>query len=310
LNKYLLLILGLLILTIFAFDHYGSGTPNKHFDNGEISFDYSSSWNETNGTGSNVVSFTDNNGLNVKVLKLALPPDYDLLKHLQLNAAGGIDQNFKLVSQRNITINGTTAYESDYTFNGKNGSEQRKEVWIKKNNFLYSMIFTASGEIDENNINTMVKNLKINESNAGPKYDGWAEIVMPTINAKWKFSSWSLNNPGAVYHIPTSYFPGEKGEMALLGHHTTHHAPFLRISELKVGDEVIINDFLTQKKYVYVVESNGNDVRWGVEGTDIKFQPNEEPKLFLITCYPPGYSKAAWIVHCKLVSVEPLSITK
>ncbi|MGZ7209428.1 MAG: hypothetical protein ACXVHV_06100, partial [Methanobacterium sp.] len=65
----------------------------------------------------------DPNGLNIEVYKFGLPTGYDLSKHVQLDAAGKIDKNFQLVSQKNTTINGTTAYEMDYAINGQN---QRK----------------------------------------------------------------------------------------------------------------------------------------------------------------------------------------
>ncbi|MGZ7050304.1 MAG: class E sortase, partial [Methanobacterium sp.] len=60
---------------------------------------------------------------------------------------------------------------------------------------------------------------------------------------------------------------------------------------LKPGNKVIIKDKLTQKEYTYEVVSNGNDIRWGVEAEDIKYQTSDNPELWLITCWPPGYSK-------------------
>lgn len=317
-NKYLLVILALVILILFATGSSGNEAQTKHFDNGEISFDYPGTWNETNGTAPNVVSFTDANGMNVTVLKLSKPSTYNLAKSLSLNAAGTIDKNFQIVSCKNVTINGITAYELEYNVNGKNGLQQRKEIWFEKNNAIYCVIYVAPGDGKINSgvnigsfggesLESMIKSFKINDTVANPnKSTGWAEVSIPDIKVNWKISSYSLNTPGAVYHIPTSYFSGEKGEMALMGHRTTHHAPFLYIYTLKPGNLVIIKDNLTQKKYNYQVESNG-DVRWGAKGIYMDYKPSDEPKLLLITCHPPGYSRAAWIVHCKLVSVEPLS---
>ncbi|MBI5681281.1 MAG: sortase [Methanobacterium sp.] len=318
-NRYLLVILALVIFILFATGSSGNESQTKHFDNGEISFDYPGAWNGTNGTAPNVVTFTDTNGMNVTVLKLSKPSTYNLAKSLSLNAAGTINQNFQLVSSKNVTVNGIMAYELEYNVNGKNGPQQRKEVWFEKNNVIYCVIYTAPGqgkvdsgvEIDESfggkSLESMITSFNIKDGVANPtKSTGWAEISIPDINANWKISSYSINTPGAVYHIPTSYFPGEKGEMSLMGHRTTHHAPFLYIYTLKPGNLVIIKDNLTQKKYTYQVESNG-DVRWGAKGINIKYQPSDEPKLLLVTCHPPGFSRAAWIVHCKLVSVEPLS---
>lgn len=309
-NKYLIIVLAFLIIVIFASESTNKGSEIRHYDNGEVSFDYPITWNVTNGTGSQIVSFTDSSGLNVTIRKQSIPSGYSFKDHLQLNAAGTVDENFKLVSSRNYTVNGTTAYEMNYNLNGKNGQQQRREIFFEKNNLIYSIIYTAPGQIKEGDktLDTLINsfNIKNSEKQNPNKNTGWAEVIMPSINAEWLITSNSVNTANSVLHISTSYYPGEKGEMALMGHHTTHHAPFLNINQLKAGDSIIIKDYLTQKKYVYQVESNG-DIRWGVKGTSIKYQPSEEPKLFLITCYPPGYSRAAWIVHCKLVSVQPLS---
>jgi sortase A len=303
LNKYLLLILALLIIAIFAFEPKDggiAGISNKHFENGEISFDYPNEWNMTNGTGSVIASFSDSNGLNVKVFKFGLPPGYDLSTRLQSDTAGTFSKNFQLVSQKNTTVNGTTAYEKDYTING---TQQRKEVWIQKNNTLYSIILTAPNGMNVN-LDSVISSIKINESDDDPKYKGWAQIVFPQFNQKWIFSSYSLNDAGAVKHL-SNFFPGDSGQMVLLGHHTTHHAPFLYIKNLKPGNQIIINDYLTQKKYIYVV--TGNEIRMGVKAVDINYQGTAVPELWLITCWPPGYSRGAFIVHSKLESIEPLT---
>ncbi|MEN4007386.1 MAG: sortase [Methanobacteriaceae archaeon] len=308
-NKYLLIILALLIIVIFASGQKDGGIVGigtNHFDNGEISFDYPDTWNKTNGTGSNVVSFTDANGLNVKVFRLRTPPNYNLSRRINLDAAGTIDKNFLLVSKENITVNGTTAYKRDFNVTGKNGTHQRREVWIERNNLIYSIILTAPEGVNVNSVDVLISSLKINDSAATPKYSGWAEIIIPDIDARWKFCSQSVNTPGAVFHVPYGYFPGGRGQMALLGHRTTRHAPFLHISKLDPGDRIIINDFLTQKKYIYQVTQN-DDIRWGVKWNDIDYQASEEPQLLLITCHPPGFARAALIVHSRLVDVEPLN---
>ena len=319
-NKYLIVILAFLIIVIFAVDwnYKGGGIQAKHFDNGEISFDYPGNLNVTNGTGSDVVTFTDTSGLNITVIKHSLPPGYNLADRAQLNGIGNIDKNFQLVSSKNITVNGTNGYESSYNLQGNNGPEQRNELWFEKNNALYGVISTSPGEIKSDGsgfdvsaaggdaFNTIINSIKINDTGNNPtKSSGWAELIMPTIGGDWPVNSHSVNDYG-VYHISSSYYPGENGQAALMGHHTTHSAPFAGLVQLKVGDPVIVKDYLTQKKYTYQVTSNGDDIRWGVEGVSIGFQPSSEPELWLITCWPPGFSRAAYVVHSKLVSVEPL----
>ena len=317
LNAYLLVILAVVVVVIFALnmDNNGIGTQEEHFDNGEISFNYSGGLNEINGTGSNITSFVDDSGLNITVVKERIPPGYNLSKRVQLNGIGTVDENFQLVSTKNITVDGTNGYETAYNING---SKQRKEVWFQKNNALYGVIYTGPGTVKTDSsgldvsaagdeLSTIINSIKVNDNVTNKnKYTGWAELIMPTIGADWPITSDSVNDP-AVYFVSTSYYPGENGQTALMGHHTTHSAPFSGITQLKVGDPLIINDYLTQKKYTYEVVSNGDDIRWGVKGTSINYQSTSTPELWLITCWPTGYSRAAYIVHSKLVSVEPLS---
>ncbi|MGZ7044366.1 MAG: hypothetical protein ACXVHM_07210 [Methanobacterium sp.] len=61
-NKYLLLILVLLIIGIFAFESQNSGIMaigSNHFENGGISFDYPKEWNITNGSSPLIGSYSD-----------------------------------------------------------------------------------------------------------------------------------------------------------------------------------------------------------------------------------------------------------
>lgn len=318
-NKILLLILVLLVIGIFSFERSGSVMANKHFDNGEVSFDYPSGWNLTNGTGTVVASMADTNGLNVTIKKHPVPDAYNLNKHMQLSGEGNVDKNFQLISNNNITVNGMNGYELNYKLNGKDGEKQRKEIWFEKNNLFYSVEFTTSGnmakksELAVNSVSgnsitqTLVKSLNINTTASNPiSYTGWGEVTMPS-GKKWTLTTVSCDVNNAVYHIDASYWPGENGEFALMGHHTTHHAPFAGLESIKVGELVVVKDYVTGKKYTYQITSNGNDIRWGQEGDHIQYKRTANPELLLITCWPPGYSRGAYIVHSKLISVELLN---
>lgn len=306
-----------MVIIIFAVNLGGIGTQSKHFDNGEISFDYPGALTAFNGTGSDIASFSDDSGLNITVVKERIPKGYNLANQVQLNGIGTVDKNFQLVSTKNVTVNGVTGYESDYSLQDGNVSKERKEVWFQKNNAIYGIIYTSPGSAKTgtsgfgvsaagNELSTIINSIKVDDNVTNKnRATGWAEIIMPTLSADWPITTHSVNDP-AVYFISTSYYPGENGQTALLGHHTSHSAPFSGITQLKVGDPVIIKDYLTQKKYTYEVTANGNDIRWGVKGVSIQYQSTSTPELWLITCWPTGYSRAAYIVHSKLVSVEPL----
>ncbi len=131
-------------------------------------------------------------------------------------------------------------------------------------------------------------------------------LVIPKIGVNAKISSVTVNGYNTVYHYPESVLPGQSGECGLLSHRTKYSGLFGKLGSLRPGDEVIIKDYSLSKKYIYKVTSNGNDIRWDYEENPISFAQTGEPRLLLVTCYPPGRKQAAYICHCKLVSTTSL----
>ena len=132
-------------------------------------------------------------------------------------------------------------------------------------------------------------------------------LVIPSIGVNARINSETVNGYDTVYHYPESVEPGQKGECGLLSHRTHYSGLFSQLGSLKVGDEVIIKDYTISKKFIYKVTSNGDDIRWDYKENPISFAQSGEPRLLLITCYPPGRKLAAYIVHCKLVSTTSLT---
>jgi sortase A len=132
------------------------------------------------------------------------------------------------------------------------------------------------------------------------------KLIIPHIGLNCWVRSDTVNAYDSVYHYAESVLPGQNGECGLLGHRTTYSGPFKKLGSLRIGDEVIIEDLVLSKKYTYKVTSNGKDIRWDYETNPIKFAQDGDARLMLITCYPPGKKKAAWITHCKLVKTEEI----
>lgn len=151
---------------------------------------------------------------------------------------------------------------------------------------------------------TVVENFDIKSVQNPAKTVFWGDVSIPTLNVDWKIRSDGVNGYNLVYHYNESFYPSQNGTVGLLGHRTSYSAPFRNIDKLKPGDEVIINDYLTQRKYIYKVVTNG-DINWDYKNNPITF-PEGISDLYLVTCHPPGTIKAAWIVHCKLSSIEIL----
>ena len=130
------------------------------------------------------------------------------------------------------------------------------------------------------------------------------ELIIPKLEVDCSVRSDTVNAYNAVYHYPQSAAYGQPGECGILGHRTTYSGLFRNIGDLKPGDKVIIKDLILKKVYTYEVTSNGDDIRWDYKTNPVKFSLEGEPRLLLITCYPPGEKSAAYITHCKLISTS------
>ncbi|MDI9615298.1 sortase [Methanothermobacter sp.] len=139
---------------------------------------------------------------------------------------------------------------------------------------------------------------------AGSRGPVIGKLIIPSIGVRCWIREDTVNAYESVYHYPESVMPGSAGDCGILGHRTTYSGPFRRIGALRRGDTVIIEDHLSSMRYVYVVTSNGDDIRWDYKVNPVRFAQVGEARLMLITCYPPGKKKAAWITHCKLVRNE------
>lgn len=128
-------------------------------------------------------------------------------------------------------------------------------------------------------------------------------LKIPRLSVDCSIRSDTVNAYNAAYHYPESASIGQLGECGLMSHRTTYSALFRHLDWLKIGDKVILTD-LKRTKYTYSVTSNGNDIRWDYKTNPIQFSSLGPARLLLVTCYPPGYEKAAFITHCKLTSVD------
>ena len=95
---------------------------------------------------------------------------------------------------------------------------------------------------------------------------------------------------GVVFY-PGSVYPGQNGQMIILGHsapsgwpHIKHDWAFTDLEKLTVGDTVLID--LNNKQYTYIVKEK-NIIKKGADvPTDIS--TTNSNVLTLISCWPPG----------------------
>jgi sortase A len=97
-------------------------------------------------------------------------------------------------------------------------------------------------------------------------------------------------------HYPQTVLPGQIGNAAIAGHRTTYGAPFFRLNNLKIGDDIYITD-TSGKRFTYQVTSTKV-----VSPSDVAvLNPTTTAQLTLTTCNPRFGSSSRLIVVAKLL---------
>lgn len=95
-------------------------------------------------------------------------------------------------------------------------------------------------------------------------------------------------------HLPGSAMPGETGNVVISGHRTTYGAPFYRLDELEVGDEILLTD--RDGVYRYLVSEKEVVLPHEVR----VIAPFTDARLTLTTCEPRFSARQRLIIVAKL----------
>lgn len=109
-------------------------------------------------------------------------------------------------------------------------------------------------------------------------------------------------------HFPTSALPGGHGNVAIAGHRTTYGAPFRRLDELQVGDEIVLEGPAGARAYrvaapetvfaghldQLVATAGGHavvrpDAVWITD-------PTQDDRVTLVACHPKGSARQRIVV--------------
>lgn len=96
-------------------------------------------------------------------------------------------------------------------------------------------------------------------------------------------------------HYPDTPFPGQEGNAAIAGHRTTYGAPFHRIDELEVDDEITVTTL--QGRFTYRVTAQEIVSPSDIEVIDDK----GDDRLTLTSCHPKYSARQRIIVSALLV---------
>lgn len=102
-------------------------------------------------------------------------------------------------------------------------------------------------------------------------------------------------------HYPDTPLPGQAGNSGIAGHRTTYGAPFNRIDELNVGDEVVLTT--PQGRFTYrVVEGPVKGQAWySVDPEDVSvLRDFGDDRVTLTACHPKYSARERIIVHAVL----------
>ncbi len=101
-------------------------------------------------------------------------------------------------------------------------------------------------------------------------------------------------------HYPQTPLPGQRGNVGIAGHRTTHGRPFSKVDQLEPGDRI---DLITPKGiHTYRVTKDP----WVTHPRDWSVvEPSKEALLTLTTCNPKFNNYERLIVHAELVDQEP-----
>lgn len=101
-------------------------------------------------------------------------------------------------------------------------------------------------------------------------------------------------------HYPSTPLPGEKGNVGIAGHRTTHGRPFNKIDQLRAGDAIILTTPVG--RFTYTVQSGSpwitDPYDWSVVAS------SDTPLLTLTACHPKGSARQRIVVRGELTRSE------
>ena len=125
-------------------------------------------------------------------------------------------------------------------------------------------------------------------------------LNIPKINLQEKLNNQSLSQ--GVFIEPNSNNP-QNGEIPIYGHRTLQGSAFLRLNELKPGDQITINwPNIGQLNYKV------NNTEIVPANTQLEIS-NNTAKIDLITCHPIGSTSQRLIVTADLINTTDLNNT-
>ena len=125
-------------------------------------------------------------------------------------------------------------------------------------------------------------------------------IIIPKIGVDEAINNKSVDY--GIYHEPQSAKPAS-GTVVLFGHRTLHGSPFLKLDQLKQGDNVTL-------EWPGIGYVEYNIINSTIVPANYRLSVEQGNVLFLITCYPLGSTKERLIIKAKQGKIYPIKTAR
>ena len=177
-------------------------------------------------------------------------------------------------------------------------TQEKPEVLTSSNAFRIiqsdNPVFDFLGELE------IIDNV-INSAQYEPKVFGLLEI--PNISIRQYIVSGTSENDlqfGPGHYIQTN-LPGSGGNVGIAGHRTTYGAPFNRLDQVKIGDEISLS--FGSNKYLYIVD----EILIVSPDDDYVLYNRGEDRITLTTCHPKYSARQRLVVSGILSKIESVN---
>ena len=149
---------------------------------------------------------------------------------------------------------------------------------------------------------TLLNNIEVYDVNYSPDVFGQLEIDSIKLNQYIISGTDDQSLEFGPGHYLQTALPGTGGNVGIAGHRTTYGAPFAKLDQVKIGDELILS--VDSKKFHYTVDEV--TIVEAIGGEYVLYNRGDD-RLTLTTCHPRYSAKQRLVVTGILTKIESVN---
>ena len=149
---------------------------------------------------------------------------------------------------------------------------------------------------------TLLNNIEVYDVNYSPDVFGQLEIDSIKLNQYIISGTDDQSLEFGPGHYLQTALPGTGGNVGIAGHRTTYGAPFAKLDQVKIGDELILT--VDSKKFHYTVDEV--TIVEAIGGEHVLYNRGDD-RLTLTTCHPRYSAKQRLVVTGILTKIESVN---